>query len=202
MQNVDYVECQASSWALAADGLIQLLTQRGVGQGQVLGVDAHSSHNGEGGAAVFCAHYSMLLPSLGILNLRYMRFEEVVEDEHNWATISKRATSKLSIKRAISVTASSSIDQEVVLCCFYYSRGTEKQALQEVSEVVAPAWKDAAERLITMVEAAGLCNGQVQWIDAYWLPFMKGSVALSAYFCRSLHGNGPLRLSYSLRTGG
>jgi len=55
---------------------------------------------------------------------------------------------------------------------------------------------------VTTLEGADLRMGQVHCIDAYSIPGQNGAAGLSAYYCRSLQGTGPLRVEYRCQTGG
>jgi len=201
LEGVGFLQCHASSWVQAADGIIHLLSQHGVGRGQVIGVDAHENSGGHHQEACFSAHYSTSLPNLGTLNMRYMRVEEPVEDEYSWAALRSKATAKLGSKRAISITASRSAGSGAVLCCFYCSRDPRTQDLQEEVEVDGSSWSEAADKLVASLQDAELQMGQVLWIDAHCVPCRQHSLSLSAYFCRSLPSRGPLRVAYRCKAG-
>mmetsp|Transcript_3440 Transcript_3440/g.11374 ORF Transcript_3440/g.11374 Transcript_3440/m.11374 type:complete len:311 (+) Transcript_3440:80-1012(+) len=195
-----WVEARGSSWDSAADGVIARLKAAGVKRGQIVNIDAHN--NGPDGDAIFSAHYSLSLRSLGDLNIEYSRENTASQ---GWADFYDHACAEASkdITDHISITSSINEAGRGVTYVFKYAASAAFPVEHHVSwrESRAGSWNAAADSIIHKIKASGAQRGQVLGIDAH----NNGPTAaaiFSATLDLSAPGLGPLEIGYYAQNTG
>jgi len=187
---LEWVEARADSWNAAADAIIQKLKDKGVARGQIRAIDAHN--NGPKGDAIFSAHYSFDLPSVGPLDVRYSAQNS---SKYGWATFYNNANAAqrehTNVEDIISITGSCNSGNKAVTYVFYYPPTAHAPKPLQWVEARAGSWNAAANTIINKLKEMGVARGQIVSIDAHNNDPDDDAI-FSAHYCLDLPSNGTL----------
>lgn len=187
---IEYAECSADSWNAAAQGLIKLLSSKGVRDGQIINIDAHN--NGPNEAAMFAAFFCRSWPSKGNLNLVSWHQNDDIPWEKMYESVTK-SVEAVHKEQLLGITGSCNMHRRVMYAFWQVSAQTS--TIQYV-ESRASSWNGAADGLIKKLEEAGVRQGQVLSIDAHNSGENEQSI-FSAHYLKSLEDRGELDIGYT-----
>lgn len=117
--SVFHVEYRAPTWNEAAVGIIGMLGAHRIERGQILSIDAHN--NGEGEEAIFSAHWSPSVNSIGAFSsINYKKFS----GKYSWDRLYYECSLEANNLRRcdlISITGSINERDSSVMFVFYYT---------------------------------------------------------------------------------
>ncbi|KAK3232866.1 hypothetical protein CYMTET_56804, partial [Cymbomonas tetramitiformis] len=190
-----HLEARGDSWNQAAKAIVQALETAGVKRGQILSIDAHN--NSPAGDAIFSAHYNPGLPAADEAPLKV--FFSPQNAMYAWDTFYRNASTHIesalpSCKDIICITGSCNEGGGAVMYVFAYGDCKDIQYLETRSF----SWQQAADDLISHLEAAGVQRGQVLSIDAH-NNIPDGDAIMSCHYCQKLPAKGTLKINYFLQ---
>ena len=187
---IEYAECSADSWNAAAQGLIKMLSSKGVKEGQVINIDAHN--NGPNEAAMFAAFFCRTWPAKGNLNLVFWHQNDDIPWEKIYEGVTK-SVEAVQKEQLLGITGSCNMHRRVMYAFWQVSAQTS--TIQYV-ESRASSWNGAADGLIKKLKEAGVRQGQVLSIDAH--NSGENELAIfSAHYLKSLEDRGQLDIGYT-----
>ena len=187
---VEYIECRAGSWNGAAKGLIKMLSEAGVKDGQLINIDAHN--NGPNEAAMFSAFFCRGRLPRGDLKLTYASLNSAVPWEEMYGGMAK-SVEVVQKDNLVGITGSCNMNKRVMYAFWQISA---QSGAVEYLECRANSWNAAADGIIKKLKEAGVRRGQVLNIDAHNNGEDEKAI-FSAHYLRSLQDRGELDIGYA-----